>query len=261
MAKPRFSLLRTLGLTLALAAPIAAALYLEREFRPPAEAGYGESLLPEPWLELPGQASSLRSESTRRAFVRMLEMEAEFELLPSWPGHVYGSELEACSDESDIRPMEHHQVWVIPYSDPPRHFSLRLYGERAVLETSSVAYFKVIVPAPPADVADAPAAESEKSTGAQPRVSRARIQSRHLNALEGLRSALLSPEAWSVKQDFPVHHRACDEAPELLIASCVAGQLEVRSHRCDFDAQPLIERLLGEFDLLLKNAEASPATR
>lgn len=261
MAKPRISPLRTLGLSFALALPVAAALYLEREFRPPAEAGDGGSLLPKPWLELPVEALSLRSEHTRRAVVRMLEMEADFELLPSWPRGLDGSELEACSNERITHATEHHQVWVIPYSDPPRHFSLRLHGERAVLEASSVAYFKVIVPAPPADVADAPAAESEKSTGAQPRVSRARIQSRHLNALEGLRSVLQSPEAWSVKQDFPVHHPACVEAPELLIASCVAGQLEVRSHRCDFDVQPLIERLLGEFDLLLKNAEPPPATR
>lgn len=256
MAKPRISWLRTLGLTLALALPVTTALYLEREFRLPAQVGRGEALLPQPWLELSRKPSSLRAESTRRAFVRMLEMEAEFELLPSWPRSLSGSELEACSNERITHATEHHQVWVVPKSEPARHFSLRLHGERAVLEASTLATLKVIVPAPPVDIRAGQAGESAESTWTPPRVSRTWMQIAHLRKLDGLRSVLQSPEARRMKQDFPLHHPACNHAPELLIASCVAGQLEVRWHRCDFDAQPLIERLWGEFDSILQDAQA-----
>jgi len=251
VAKPRISLLRTLALSLALAAPVAAALYLEREFRPPAEAGDGGSLLPKPWLELQGEPTPIRAEATRMAAVALTLFERDFHDRSAPPFDIQFSELSRCDSRIVKVERERHQFWIAEAWADTRWLQLRIGSDEAHLEE----HVLVQKPAPPPiqedDLAEHAAGASE--TLAQgPRRTLSRIP---LVELEALRSAWSDPSLWKISNAQTLH-AGCLDGRHVVLASCVSGELEIRLHRCSDAEDAAIDRLLGQLDALLETAES-----
>jgi hypothetical protein len=251
MAKPRVSLLRTLGLTLALAAPVAAALYLEREFRLPAEAGDGESLLPEPWLELPGEPLPFRAEATRMSAVALTLLERDFHDRSAPPFDIQFSELSRCDSRIVEVERERHQLWIAEAWADTRWLQLRIGGDEAHLDE----HVLVQRPAPPPTQEDdltEHAAEASETLARGPRRTLSRIP---LVELEALRSAWSDPSLWKIP-NAQILHAGCFDGRQVVLASCVSGELEIRLHQCSDAEDVAIDELLRQFDALLETAEA-----
>lgn len=251
MAKPRISLLRTLGLSFALAMPVAAVLYLEREFRPPAEAGDGGSLLPKPWLELQGEPTPIRAEATRMSAVALTLFERDFHDRSAPPFDIQFSELSRCDSRIVEVERERHQLWIAEAWADTRWLQLRIGRDEAHLDE----HVLVQRPAPPPtqedDLAEHAAAASE-TLARGPRRTLSRIP---LVELEALRSAWSDPSLWKIPNAQTLH-AGCFDGRQVVLASCVSGELEIRLHQCSDAEDVAIDKLLRQFDALLETAEA-----
>lgn len=250
MAKPRISWLRTLGLTLALALPVAAALYLEREFRPPAEAGDGGSLLPKPWLELQGEPTPIRAEATRMAAVALTLFERDFHDRSAPPFDIQFSELSRCDSRIVEVERERHQLWIAEAWADTRWLQLRIGRDEAHLDE----HVLVQRPAPPPTQEDDPAEHAAGESETLARGSQRTLSRIPLVELEALRSAWSNPSLWKVPNAQTLH-LGCLDGRHVVLASCVSGELEIRLHQCLDAEDAAIDRLLRQLDALLEAAE------
>lgn len=255
MAKSRFSLLRTLGLSLALAMPAAAALYLEREFRLPAEVGGGDALLPKPWLELQSEPSPFRAEATRMAAVALTLFERDFHNRSAPPFDIQFSELSRCDSRIVEVERERHQLWIAEAWADARWLQLRIVRDEAHLDE----HVLVQKPAPPPTQEDDPAEHAAGESETPARGSRRTLSRIPLVELEALRSAWSSPSLWKVPNAQTLHV-GCLDGRHVVLASCVAGELEIRLHQCPDAEDAAIDRLLRQFDTLLETAD-TPLSR
>lgn len=231
MARPRFSLLRTLALSLALAAPIAAGLYLEREFRPPAEAGDGGSLLPKPWLELPGEPQRLASPQTRRDLLDFMIMERTLSSAPKAPNQdLYESLAFDCDEVHQMQEIDVLQLWWLSESGGNTKLELRVRGRLAELEL--IEWQSPTPPPPP----PSPAID-DMASGHSLRVEPQRRQLRGipLEQLESVRSAWASEALWTTSRSH--HVPSCIDGDAAIVSGCVQGEFAVHVHHCGSAAQ------------------------
>lgn len=249
MAKPRFSLLRTLALTLALAAPIAAALYLEREFRPPAEVGEGESLLPEPWLELPGEPQQLASPQTRRDLLDFMMMERTLLSAPKAPNQdLYESLAFDCDEVHQMQEIDVLQLWWLSAFGGGTKLELRVRGRLADLELGE---WESITPPPPPP---SPAID-DLAYGHPLRVEPQRRQLRGipLEQLDGVRSAWASEALWTTSRSS--HAPSCLDGDAAIVSGCVRGEFAVHVHHCGSAAQDAAHRVMDGLAPFIANTK------
>ncbi len=251
MAKPRISLLRTLALTFALALPVSAALFLEREFGLPAEVGTNEARLPKPWLELQGEPLPFRAEATRMAAVALNLFERDFHGRSTPAFDIQFSELSRCDSRIVEVERERHQLWIGEAGADTRWLQLRIGLDEAHLDE----HVLVQQPAPPPTDDDL----TEHATGeteALARTSRRALRRIPLIKLEALRSAWSSPSLWKLPNAQTLHV-GCLGGRRVVLASCVSGELEIRMHQCPDAEDAAIDQLIGQFDALLETADTS----
>ncbi|MBE5315644.1 MAG: hypothetical protein H4O13_09600 [Xanthomonadales bacterium] len=249
MAKPRISWLRTLGLTLALALPVAAALYLEREFRPAAEVGDSESLLPEPWLELPGEPQQLAFPQTRRDLLDFMIMERTLSSAPKAPNQdLYESLAFDCDEVHQIQGVDVLQLWWVSAFGGGTKLELRVRGRLADLELGE---WESMTPPPPPP---SPAID-DMAYGHSLRVEPQRRQLRGipLEQLETARSAWTSEALWTTSRSH--HVPSCIDGDAAIVSGCVQGEFAVHVHHCGSAAQDAAHRVMDSLAPLIAKAK------
>ncbi|MCG6118486.1 MAG: hypothetical protein MEQ07_09885 [Aquimonas sp.] len=248
MAEQRFSLLRTLALSLVLAAPVGVVLYLEREFRPGAKVGGGEALLPKPWLELPKQPQQLASPHTRRSLMDFLIMERTIASTAVAPNQdLYESLAFDCDEGYRTQKIDVVQLWLISAFGDGAKLELRVRGQLADLELAE--WTALAAPEPPRSATVDELAQERSSI---PRLKSRQLRGVPLERLETVRSAWASEALWTESRSN--HTPGCMDGDTAIVSGCVQGEFAVQVHYCGSTAQGAAHRVMDAVKPLLADA-------
>lgn len=222
MAKSRLSLLRTLGLSVALAAPIAVGLYLEAEYRPATGVDAGASLMKTPWLTFPGEFQRLSSAQTRRDLLDFMINERSL-MAPSRAPNLdlYESAVFECDEKSLVDGIDVLQLWALAAFKPNRKVELRVREQLADIEFTRWDY----VSAPPSTIDN-----TSDGTLAKVEPERRQISGVPTSDLVAVRNAWTASELWQASRT--ESSPDCVDGDVHIVSACIRGEFAVYFHHC-----------------------------
>jgi hypothetical protein len=234
VAKSRLSPLRTLGLSVALAAPIAVGLYLEAEYRPATGVHAAASLMETPWLTFPGEFQRLSSPQTRRDLLDFMINERSLMAPSRVPNlDLYESAVFECDEKSLVDGTDVLQLWTLGAFEPSRRVELRVREPLADIEFTRWDY----VPPPPSTIdhtSDATVAEVEPE--------RRQISGVPTSDLVAVRDAWTASELWQASRT--ESSPDCLDGDVHIVSACVGGEFAVHFHHCGSKQAESAYRLL-----------------